>query len=86
MKYLLIKIKTSLETRPSNAFLLFLTGFFFVQVLLLNVLYSRHPQGGWLTELGNVPTAFVLFGFLFALALCLVSLWRSVTTIDAVPA
>jgi hypothetical protein len=86
MKNLLIKIKSSLETRSKNAFLLFLTGFLFAQVMLLNVLYTRHPQGGWVTELGNVPTATILFGLLFALALCLMALWRSVTTIHAVPA
>ena len=86
MKTLLIKIKSTLETRPSNAFLLFLTGFLFAQMMLLNVLYSRHPQGGWVTELGNIPTAMLLFGVLFALVLCLIALWRSVTSINAVPA
>ena len=86
MKYLLIKIKSTLETRPSNAFLLFLTGFLFAQVMLLNILYTRQPQGGWVTEFGNLPTAFVLFGLLFALALCLMALWRTVKTFNALPA
>ena len=86
MNYLIKKVKSGLETRPSNAFLLFLTGFFFAQVMLLYILYTRQPQGGWVTELGNLPTVIVLFGFLFALALCLMALWRSVTTINAVPA
>jgi hypothetical protein len=86
MKNLLIKIKSSLETTPKNAFLLFLTGFLFTQVMLLNVLYTRNPDGGWVTAFGNIPTITVLFGFLFALALCLIVLWRTVTTINAVPA
>ncbi len=86
MNKLINKVKSLLKTKPSNAFLLFLTGFFFAQVLLVNILYSRHPQGGWVTEFGNLPTATVLFGFLFALALCLMALWRSVTIINAVPA
>ena len=86
MKTVLIKIKSSLETRPKNAFLLFLTGFLFAQVMLLNVLYTRHPQGGWVTELGNFPTAMILFGLLFTLALCLMVLWRSVTTVSTVTA
>ena len=87
MKNLKNKVKTVLATRPANAFLLFLTGFCFSQVLLLNVLYTRHPQGGLVTEFGSFSTAFMLYGFLFALALCLIALWRSVTTtINAVPA
>ena len=86
MKNIKNKVKSVLDTRPANAFLLFLTGFFFAQVLLFNVLYTRHPQGGWVTEFGNFSTVTILYGFLFALALCLIALWRSVTTINAVPA
>jgi hypothetical protein len=86
MNKLINKIKSLLKTKPSNAFILFLTGFFFSQVMLLNILYTQHPQGGWVTEFGHLPTALVLFGFLFGLALCLITLWRSVTSINAVPA
>jgi hypothetical protein len=86
MNYLIKKVKSGLETRPSNTFLLFLTGFLFAQVLLVNILYTRHPQGGWVTAFGNLPTATVLIASLFVLALCLMALWRSVTTINAVPA
>ena len=86
MNYLIKKTKTIIKTRPSNAFLLFLTGFIFAQVMLLNVLYTRNPQGGWVTELGNLPTATILVNLLFALALCLMALWRSVTSINTVPA
>jgi len=86
MNHLIKNIFSVLKNKPSNAFLLFLTGFLFAQVMIVNVLYSRHPQGGWVTEFGNLPTAFILFSLLFTLALCLIVLWRSVTSINAVPA
>ncbi len=86
MSHLINKAISVLKTKPSNAFLLFLTGFLFAQVMIVNVLYSRHPQGGWVTEFGNLPTVFILFSLLFTLALCLIALWRSVTSINAVPA
>ncbi len=79
MNKLTKKIKLLLNTKPSNAFLLFLTGFFLAQVLLANFLYSQQPQGGWVTALGNISTATVLSILLFALSLCLVALWRSST-------
>lgn len=85
MNYFIKKVKSSLKTRPSNAFILFLTGFLFAQVMILNMLYTRHPQGGWVTESGNIPTTIVLFGFLFALALCLTYLWRSVKPLTRYP-
>jgi len=77
MNKLTKKIKTLLKTMPSNAFLLFLTGFFLAQVLLANFLYSQQPLGGWVTALGNITTLNVLSILLFALSLCLVALWRS---------
>ena len=77
MNKLTKKMKSLLNTKPSNAFLLFLTGFFLAQVLLANFLYSQQPQGGWVTALGNISTATVLSVLLFALSLCLVALWRS---------
>jgi len=60
-----------------NAIVLFLTGFFLVQVLLSNFLYVQHPRGGWVTALGNITTSTILIVSLFALALCLLALWRS---------
>ncbi len=86
MIHLINKVISLLITKPSNAFLLFLTGFLFVQVMIVNLLYTQHPQGGWVTEFGNLPTVFVLISLLFALALCLMALWRSVTGINTVPA
>ena len=86
MKHLINNVISVLKTKRSNAFLLFITGFFFAQVMIVNVLYTRHPQGGWVTEFGNIPTVSILFGLLFALALCLMALWRSVTSFNAVHA
>ena len=80
MNKLTKKIKSLLKTKPSNAFLLFLTGFFLAQVLLANFLYSQQPQGGWVTALGNISTSTVLSVLLFSLSLCLVALWRSSTS------
>jgi len=77
MNKLTKKMKSLLKTKPSNAFLLFLTGFFLAQVLLANFLYAQQPQGGWVTALGNITTSSVLSVLLFALGLCLVALWRS---------
>ena len=77
MNKLTKKIKSLLKTKPSNAFLLFLTGFFLAQVLLANFLYSQQPLGGWVTALGNISTSTVLSVLLFTLSLCLVALWRS---------
>ncbi len=70
-------MKSLLKAKPSNAFLLFLTGFFLTLVLLANFLYSQQPQGGWVTALGSISTSTVLSVLLFALSLCLVALWRS---------
>jgi len=79
MKHLITKIKTILATKPSNAFLLFLTGFFFAQFMLVNILYTKHPLGGWVTPIGTITTPFILLSFLLALSLCLFLLWRSVS-------
>jgi hypothetical protein len=65
----------------ANAIVLFLTGFFLVQVLLSNFLYVQHPHGGWVTSLGSVTTSAILSVSLFALALCLIALWRSASNI-----
>jgi len=80
MNKLTIKTKSLFKTKPARAFLLFLTGFFLTQVLLTNILYARHPQGGWVTELGNIPSLSILSFSLLALTACLVVLWRSSTT------
>lgn len=79
MNYLINKVLSVFKTAPSNAFLLFSSGFLFAQLMLLNVLYTRHPQGGWATDLGIFSTPFVLIMYLLALTFCLVALWRSTT-------
>lgn len=78
MKQLINKIKTVFTTRPSNAFLLFLTGFFFIQFMLVNILYIKQPLGGWVTGIGTFTTPFILFSILLALSICLIALWLSV--------
>lgn len=82
MSHLLNKAISVLKTKPSNAFLLFLTGFLFAQVMIVNVLYTRHPHGGWSTDLGIFTTPSILVAFLLALSLCLYVLWRSVSSED----
>lgn len=79
MKQLINTIKNGFITRPSNAFLLFITGFFFIQFMLVNILYVKHPLGGWVTSLGTFSTTSILFSLLFVLSLCLFALWRSVS-------
>ncbi len=76
MKRLTHNILSVLTNRPSHALLLFLTGFLFAQVMILNVLYTRDPEGGWITSLGAFPTASILLTCLTALSLCLFTLWR----------
>jgi len=72
-------IKNVFTKRPSNAILLFITGFFFTQFMLVNVLYAKHPLGGWVTSLGTFSTSIILFVTYLTLALCLFTfLWRSV--------
>ena len=78
MNHLITRIKTVLATKPSNAFLLFLTGFFFAQFMLVNILYTKNPLGGWVTPFGTITTPFILLSFLLVLSLCLIFLWRSV--------
>lgn len=82
MKHLILKIKTILSTflskKPSNAFLLFLAGFFFAQFMLVNILYTKDPLGGWVTSLGTITTASILLAVLLALSVCLIALWKSV--------
>ncbi|WP_299872739.1 hypothetical protein [uncultured Cocleimonas sp.] len=82
MNQLINKVISLLSKKPSNAFLLFLSGFLFAQVMIVNVLYSRHPQGGWATDLGMFSTPTILVTFLAALSLCLFVLWRSVSSED----
>lgn len=77
MKNLLNKIKTAISNRPSNSILLLLTGFFFAQFTLINILYITNPSGGWVTSLGTFTTASVLIATLALLSLCLFSLWRA---------
>ena len=80
MNYLITKIKTVFATKPSNAFLLFLTGFFFAQFMLINILYTKHPLGGWETSIGNFTNYSIFITFLLVLSLCLFALWRSVAS------
>ena len=82
MKKLMIlsinKIKTLLEKKQSNAILLFVTGFFFAQFMLLNILSTINPLGGWVTMIGTFTTTSILLTVLFVLVLCLIALWLSV--------
>ena len=78
MNNLITKIKTILATKTSNAFLLFLTGFFFAQFMLVNILYTKHPLGGWETSIGIFTNYSIFITFLLVLSLCLFALWRSV--------
>ena len=80
MNHLIKNVFTVLKTKPSNAFLLFLTGFLFAQVMIVNVLYTKHPQGGWATDLGIFTTPSILTSFLLALSLCLFVFWRSLSS------
>ena len=73
-------VKNTLVTKPSNAFLLFLTGFFFTLFMLANILYTNHPLGGWITSVGTFTTTSILLASLTALSVCLIALWRSVAT------
>ncbi|MEE9327979.1 MAG: hypothetical protein V3U71_11890 [Cocleimonas sp.] len=68
---------TPINKNSINAIVLFLTGFFLIQVLLSNFLYVQHPHGGWVTALGNMTTSTIFYASLFALSLCLLALWRS---------
>lgn len=77
MKQFINKIKTLFTTRPSNAFLLFITGFLFTLFMLTNVLHFNHPFGGWVTDMGLVTTSSIMYGLLFSLSLSLLALWRS---------
>lgn len=78
MDFLITKIKHTFTTRPSNAFLLFLTGFFFSQFMLINILYTKHPFGGWETSIGNFTNYSILITFLTILSICLLGLLRSI--------
>jgi len=78
MKHFLNTIKTAFTARPSNALLLFLTGILFSLFMLSNVLYIKHPLGGWVTSAGTFTTESILFTLLFALSFSLIALWRSV--------
>ncbi len=60
-------------------FLFLLTGFLVSQFFLLNILYSQHPQGGWVTLFGNISTLSLMTTILLAIIACLVVLWRSAT-------
>lgn len=74
------KIKMAFTTKPSNAFILLLTGFFFTLSMLSNILHTIHPHGGLVTSIGTFTTRSVLMSLLFILTLCLVVLWRSAVT------
>lgn len=77
MNILITKIKMAFRTKPSNAVLLLLTGFFFTLSMLSNVLHTMHPHGGWMTSIGTFTTRSILMTSLFVLSLCLIALWRS---------
>ncbi len=65
------------KNKSKQTFLLFLTGFLLSQIFLLNILLSQHPQGGWVTFIGNITTPTVMAVLLLSLLVCLVTLWRS---------
>ncbi len=58
-------------------FLFLLTGFLVSQFFLLNILYSQHPQGGWVTLFGNISTLSLITVILLAIIACLITLWHS---------
>ncbi len=70
----------SWKEKYSQPLLLLLTGYFFTQFLLLNILYAQHPLGGWQTAVGNITTKTLLAVTLITLLFCLVVLWRSATS------
>jgi len=59
--------------------LFLLTGFLVSQFFLLNILYSQHPKGGWVTLFGNISTFSLMTLILLAIIACLIALWRSAT-------
>ena len=77
MKNIINKVKSVLANKPSNAFLLFLTGYLFTQTMLVNILHTKHPHGGWDTGLGMISTHSILMVSLAALSLSLIALWRA---------
>jgi len=78
MKFTLPTIKSITPTKLSNAFLLFITGFLFSLVMLVNTLYTKHPHGGWETEIGMFTTSSILNVLLVAFCVCLFVLFRTI--------
>jgi hypothetical protein len=70
--------KISAKKLPQQVLFL-LTGFLVSQFFLLNILYSQHPQGGWVTFFGNISTTSLIAIVLLAIIACLIALWRSAT-------
>jgi len=76
MKNSLRNERSFINKKLMNIFIFILTGFFLAQFMLLNILYTKNPQGGWITPLGDIPTFNILIVCLFALLLCIAFLWR----------
>jgi len=72
-----VNTNASVKKSIPQTILFLLTGFLLSQFFLLNVLYTQHPQGGWVTPFGNVTTVSLLAVNLLAILVCLISLWRS---------
>ena len=71
-------VKVNAKKLPQQVLFL-LTGFLVSQFFLLNILYSQHPQGGWVTYFGNISTTSLIAVILLAIIACLIALWRSAT-------
>lgn len=76
--------KVSAKKLPQQ-FLFLLTGFLVSQFFLLNILYSKHPQGGWVTFVGNISTFSLMIIVLLTIIACLITLWRSATITTTSP-
>jgi len=76
------KAKTVFAKIPKNAFLFLITGFLFSVVMLLNVLHSKHPHGGWVTDMGMISTQSLLLISLAAMSISLIALWKAVDKIE----
>jgi mannose/fructose/N-acetylgalactosamine-specific phosphotransferase system component IIC len=72
-----VNTSTSVKNSITQTILFLFTGFLLSQFFLLNILYTQHPQGGWVTPFGSVTTVSLLAVSLLAIFVCLISLWRS---------
>ncbi len=71
-------VKITAKKLPQQVLFL-LTGFLVSQFFLLNILYSQHPKGGWVTYFGEISTTSLIAIVLLTIIACLIALWRSAT-------